>query len=63
MQGQENKQQLDMNLVLKGYQKKVEELTHESIIKNAVIEQLEARIKELEHALAPAQTVEEQEQK
>lgn len=56
MQGQQQGQKLDINVVLKKYQEKVGELTNENIMLKAYIEQLEDKVKELE---TPAVVVEE----
>jgi predicted RNase H-like nuclease (RuvC/YqgF family) len=63
MQGQQQNQgtPVNMNLVLEEYKKQVEKLTHEGLLKDAYIKQLQAMIEQLEKQLDEATTVVESE--
>lgn len=54
-------QNLDINLVIQAFQEKVSQLTAESIVKEATIKQLSARIEELEKQLKPSNVKESNE--
>jgi predicted RNase H-like nuclease (RuvC/YqgF family) len=61
MQGQQNQEQqgtpVDMGLVLEEYKKKVGTLTHDNLLKDAYIKQLQKTIEQLQEQLDEATTV------